>query len=53
MSDFKVLDELARSNGYDIALMTTYNFEIDFFERFILNSLFENQIKKVSVFVDA
>ena len=48
-----LLEELKRSSGYDIALMTTFNFEIEFFERIVLNTLFANDIRKVSVFVDS
>lgn len=50
---YSILDELNKSKGYDIALMTTFNFEIDYFERTILNTLFANDIRKVSIFVDS
>ncbi len=50
---YSILEELKKSTGYDIALMTTFNFEIDFFERTVLNTLFANDIRKVSVFVDS
>ena len=48
-----ILDILDTSKGYDTALLTTFNFEIDFFERAILSRLFRNNIRKVSIFVDA
>ena len=48
-----ILEELKRSKGYDIALLTTFNYEISFFERTILNTLLGNEVRKVSVFVDS
>jgi HKD family nuclease len=50
---YSILDELAKSNGYEIALMTTFNFEIGFFERAVLNRLYTCDVKKVSLFVDS
>ena len=44
----KILDAFSKSKNYDIALMTTFNFDITFFERSILNRLYENNVKKVS-----
>ena len=52
MGDKSILDYLC-GKDYKIALMTTFNFEIDFFERFILNQLYDNNIRKISLFVDA
>lgn len=52
MGDKSILDYLC-GRDYKIALMTTFNFEIDFFERFVLNQLYDNNIRKISVFVDA
>lgn len=48
-----MLRVLEMSKGYDIALLSTFNFEIDFFEKAILSRLIKNSIRKVSVFVDA
>lgn len=48
-----ILECVKNCKGYDIALFTTFNFEISFFERFIKNTLFSNGVKKISVFVDA
>lgn len=53
MSNNSILEIIQKSKGYDIALFTTFNFEISFFERFIKNALFSNKIKKVSLFVDS
>ncbi len=53
MSKNSILECIQKSKGYDIALFTTFNFEIAFFERFIKNALFSNRIKKISVFVDS
>ena len=50
---YSILDELAKCSGYDIALMTTFNFEIGFFERAVLNRLFAKDVKTVSIFVDS
>lgn len=50
---YSILDELANCSGYDIALMTTFNFEIGFFERAVLNRLYSKDVKKISVFVDS
>ncbi len=52
MERFDYLAEIQKSNNYDIALLTTFNFEIDFFEHFILNALNYNGIKKIALFVD-
>ena len=53
METFDILGEISRSKQYDIALFTTFNYEIGFFEHFILNTLNNNGTKKVSVFADA
>ena len=50
---YSILDELAKCSGYDIALMTTFNFEIGFFERAVLNRLYAKDVKTISLFVDA
>ena len=52
MDRINILDVLRKSKKYDIALMTTFNFEISFFERNVLNKLYDNGIRKVSLFVD-
>ena len=53
MFDRTIIDELKESNGYSIALLTTFNFEINYFERCILNTLYNNDIRKVEIFVDS
>lgn len=50
---YSILDELSKCSGYDIALMTTFNFEIGFFERAVLNRLYAKDVKKISVFIDS
>ena len=50
---YSILDELAKCSGYDIALMTTFNFEIGFFERAVLNRFFAKDVKTISLFVDS
>ena len=52
MESFDYLKGIRESNNYELALLTTYNFEVGFFESFILNSLFSIGVKKVSVFAD-
>lgn len=49
----KILDVFSNTKTYDIALITTFNFDVNFFERSILNRLYENNVKKVSLFVDS
>ncbi len=53
MERINILEILKKSRKYDIALLTTFNFEISFFEKCILNKLYDNGIRKVSVFVDS
>lgn len=50
---YNLLQILQTSVGYDIALLTTFNFDIRLFEQAILNSLFANNVRKISVYVDA
>ena len=49
----RILDVFSNTKNYDIALMTTFNFDVSFFERSILNRLYENNVKKISLFVDS
>ena len=53
MFDKRILDEISNSRGYSIALLTTFNFEISYFERTILNALYDKEIKNIELFVDA
>jgi hypothetical protein len=53
MDRINILDIIKKSKKYDIALFTTFNFEIGFFERNISNKLFDNGTRKVSLFVDS
>lgn len=48
-----ILEELGNSKGYDTALFTTFNFDPIFFENRIISVLLLNNIKKISLFVDA
>ena len=52
MGDNSILDYLC-GKDYHTILMTTFTFEIEFFERFVLNQLYDNNIRKISLFVDA
>jgi len=49
----RLIEDIIKNKGYTIALFTTFNFEIEFFERAILGRLYDNGIRKVSLFVDA
>ena len=51
--EYSILDELAKCSGFELALMTTFNFEISFFERAVLNRLLAGNVKTVSLFVDS
>lgn len=53
MFDKRILDEISNSRGYLIALLTTFNFEISYFERTILSALYDKGIKNIELFVDA
>ena len=53
MFDKRIVDEISNSKGYSIALLTTFNFEISYFERALLNALYDKNIKNVEIFVDA
>ena len=53
MFDRKIIDEIKESKGYSIALFTTFNFEINYFERAILNTLYGNDIRKIELFIDS
>lgn len=54
MKEYKnITDVFSSTKEFNIALMTTFNFEIDFFERKILNELFANNTRKVEIFVDS
>ena len=47
-----ILKELENSKGYEAALLTTFNFEIDFFEHFVFSLLVRNSIRRINLFVD-
>lgn len=53
MERLNILDVIKKSRKYDIALLTSYNFEISFFERSILNKFYDNGIRRVSLFIDS
>ena len=48
-----ILNILEKSVGYETALLTTFNYEIDFFEKAVLSRLIRNEIRNISVFVDS
>ena len=48
----KLIEKITKAKGYKVALFTTFNFNIDFFERTILSRLYDNNVRTVSLFVD-
>jgi len=48
-----ILGELAESKGYEVALFTTFNFEVRFFEQQVFPLLAGNEIKIVNLFIDS
>lgn len=53
MYTIDALEEIEKSRDYEFALMTTFNIDVDFFERQIVGRLIGNGIKKIALFVDA
>ena len=54
METLNILDDiLSKAKGYEVALLTTFNFEIPFFERNILNRLENNNVRTFGLFVDS
>ena len=53
MKRINILENLRKSKKYDIALLTTFNLELSFFERSILNKLYDNGTRKISIFADS
>ena len=50
---YSIMEELQKCYGYDIALMTTFNFEIPYFERAVLPVLNSGDVRKISLFIDS
>lgn len=48
-----IIEELAHSRGYNAALMTTFNIEYSFFEKYLIHILLNNQIRHINLFTDA
>lgn len=48
-----ILGEISASKGYDVAFLTTYNFEVRFFEEQVLSVLLGNNIRIVNLFADS
>lgn len=47
-----LLEELKNSKGYDLVLLTTYNIDIDYFDRRIKSVFLGNGIRNICLFVD-
>lgn len=52
-ADNSILSEIEKSKGYEVALLTTYNFEVPFFEKYVYSLLAQNNIRMINVFVDS
>lgn len=52
MDEYKIIDQLNNAKGYDIALITTFNFDVRYFDRAVVRALNNCGVKKISVFVD-
>lgn len=52
MDRLDLLDEIKKCKQYDIALLTTFNLDLNFFEKNILNKFKDNGLNKISLFVD-
>lgn len=52
-ADNSILSEIEKSKGYEVALLTTYNFEVPFFEKYVYALLAQNNIRLINVFVDS
>ncbi len=52
MKNKNILNDITHSKGYEIALFTSFNLDIDFFENHILNTLINNHLKIISLFID-
>lgn len=48
-----IIEELAHSKGYTAALMTTFNIEFSFFEKYLIHLLLNNEIRHINLFTDA
>jgi len=53
MEEDKILNHISSCEGYEYALITTFNLDIGFFERFVVNSMYEKGLRKIALFVDA
>ena len=49
----RILYHLAACEGYEYALMTTFNLDISFFERYVVSAMYEKGLRKINLFVDA
>ena len=53
MADREIRDILKKAEGYEYALLTSFNYDFTFFERDLLPILWSRRIQKISLFVDA
>ncbi len=48
-----IIEELNHSKGYTAVLMTTFNIEFSFLEKYLLHLFMNNEIRHVNLFVDS
>lgn len=53
MDENKILHHLTSCERYEFALLTTFNFDIGFFERYVVNAMYDKGLRKIALFVDA
>ena len=47
-----IIDEISASKDYEYVLMTSFTFDINYFEQAILNKLIENDVRRILLFLD-
>lgn len=48
-----IIDEIYSSKNFDAVYMTTYNFEVSFFEKYLIHLFLNNNIRYINLFVDS
>lgn len=50
---FRIVEKIEKLKKYDTAIFTTFNFDIEYFEQYILNKLVNAGVNKIYIFVDS
>lgn len=48
-----IIDEIEKSKNYDAVYMTTFNFDVAFFEKYLLHLFLNNNVRFINLFVDS